>query len=292
VYRTLSRPPTLDRPNVILTGRPPTGDAVMIKKLLLAGVIGVIAYSALKSTKAFHYAKHEVQAAAEWAESQIPTEKKVAQLRKDVKQLDRDIEKAQSALAAEIVDVERLNKDVKVMKDDVVGEEKKILAFGEKLKNSDARQISYGRFQVSTDEAKQLLANDVKRHTGRKTTLGSMEQTLNARERIKDALQKQVDGLRKNKQELAVAIDKLEAELKVLQYQQIESKYQVDDTRLTRIKDSLRDLQRDVDIQRQKLKMAPTIMEDGAPSTGLSVDDILAPLTKQTTPVTTPTNED
>lgn len=251
----------------------------MIKKLLLVAVVGVVAFSALKGTKIFSYAKQEVASVGEWVDSQIPTEKKIQQLRKEVKQLDKDIDKAQTALVGEIVDVERLAKDVAAMKGDVAAEEKKVLAMGEKLKDATAK-VSYGRFTVSPDEAKQLLHSDAKRVVARKTTLTSMEQTLNARERIKDALQKQVEGLRRNKVELSVAIDKLEAEYKVLQYQQIESKFQVDDTRLAGVKQSLRDLQRDVDIQRQKLKMAPTVMEDGAPVTGLSVEEILAPLTK------------
>ncbi len=253
----------------------------MCKKLLLVAVVGAIAFSVLKGTKLFNYAKSEVASVGEWVESQIPTEKKIQQLRKEVKQLDKDIDKAQSALVAEIVDVERLAKDLGTMKSDVAAEEKKVLALGEKLKDA-TEKISYGRFTVSPDEAKNLLAGDVKRVTARKNTVGSMEQTLNARERIKDALQKQVEGLRRSKVELVVAIDKLEAEYKVLQYQQIESKYQVDDSRLSGVKQSLRDLQRDVDIQRTKLKMAPTIMDEGAPASGLSVEEILAPLKSKT----------
>jgi chromosome segregation ATPase len=253
----------------------------MCKKLLLVAVVGAIAFSFLKGTKFFSYAKSEVASVGEWVESQIPTEKKIQQLRKEVKQLDKDIDKAQTALVAEIVDVERLAKDLGTMKTEVAAEEKKVLAIGEKLKDATSK-VSYGRFTVSPDEAKNLLASDVKRITARKNTVNSMEQTLNARERIKDALQKQVEGLRRSKVDLVVAIDKLEAEYKVLQYQQIESKYQVDDSRLSSVKQSLRDLQRDVDIQRTKLKMAPTIMEEGAPASGLSVEEILAPLGKVT----------
>jgi chromosome segregation ATPase len=254
----------------------------MCKKLLLVAVVGAIAFSFLKGTKFFSYAKSEVASVGEWVDSQIPTEKKIQQLRKEVKQLDKDIDKAQTALVAEIVDVERLAKDVAAMKGDVATEEKKVLAIGEKLKDA-TEKVSYGRFTVSPDEAKNLLATDVKRVTARKNTLGSMEQTLNSRERIKDALQRQVEGLRRSKVELVVAIDKLEAEYKVLQYQQIESKYQVDDSRLAGVKQSLRDLQRDVDIQRTKLKMAPTVLEEGAPASGLSVEEILAPLSGKKT---------
>ncbi len=252
----------------------------MCKKLLIMAVVGVLAFSAIKGTKAFNYAKQEVASVGEWVDSQIPTEKKIQQLRKDVKQLDKDIDKAQNALVGEIVDVERLAKDVATLKGEVTTEQAKVVAMGEKIKDAKG-QVAYGRATVSPDAALQHLNNDTKRVVARKTTLANMEQTLASRERIKEALQKQVEGLRRNKQDLTVAIDKLEAEYKVLQYEQIESKYQVDDSRLAGVKQSLRDLQRDVDIQRQKMKLAPTVAEDGPPANGLSVDEILAPLTEK-----------
>lgn len=252
----------------------------MCKKLLIMAVVGALAFTALRGTKIFGYAKQEVASVGDWLDSQVPTEKKIQQLRKDTKQLDKEIDKAQNAYVAEIVDVERLAKDIAALKTAVTEDEAKVVAMGQRIKDAKEK-VTYGKFAVSPDEALQLLNSDAKRVVARKATLTSMEQTLNARERIKDALQKQLDGLRRNKQELTVAIDRLEAEFKVLQYQQIESKYQADDTKLAGVKQSLRELQREVDIQRQKLKLAPTISEDGPPASGLSVDEILAPLSKK-----------
>jgi chromosome segregation ATPase len=257
----------------------------MCKKLLIAAIVGVVAISAIKGTKLFSYAKQEVADVGDWMDSQVPIEKKIQRLRKDVKQLDKDIDKAQTAYVTEVVDVDRLSKKVAEWKSGVESDHDKIVAMGEKIKtaNKDAKlKVTYGKHEnVSTDKALQLLQDDTKQLVARKATLGSMEQTLSARVRIKDALQKQLDGLRRNKQEMTVAIDKLEAEYKVLQYEQIESKYQMDDTRLAGVKQSLSDLQREVDIQRQQLKLAPTIAEDGPPANGLSVDEILGQLNEK-----------
>ena len=87
---------------------------------------------------------------------------------------------------------------------------------------------------MPVDEAKQLLADDVKRLVDRKQTIDVMTETLAARERIKDVLQKQVEAIKVQKRELTVAIDRLEADFKRLQLQQIESKYQFDDTQARR----------------------------------------------------------
>lgn len=249
----------------------------MIKKLLVAAVIGAVAFGALKGTKFFGYAKSEVASIGEWVDSNIPPEKKIAALRKEVKHLDRDIDRTCDELAKEIVEVDHLNKDLVALRTEVTIEEKKVRALALKLTDA-TEKVVYGREMVPVEEAKYRLNRDVKLIVSRKNTVEGMEQTLVSRERIKESLVKQVEALRRNKQDLAVSIDKLEAEYKTLQLQQIESKYQVDDTRLAQIKQTIRELQKDVDVKRQKLKMAPSLAEDGAPVTALSVDDILAPL--------------
>ncbi len=250
----------------------------MFKKLFLVAVLGTIGFAAVKSSKYFGYAKHEVAEFGEWVDSKVPPEKKIASLRKEVRSLDKDIARAGDELAREIVDVNDLTKDVVAMRTDLGAEEKKVRAMATKLSDATEKIVAYGRFNVSVDEAKMMLNSDVKRVVSRKATLDSMEQTLAHRERIKDALSKQLDSLKRNKLEMAVAIDKLEAEYKVLALQQTESKYQIDDSRLAHVKERLRDLQKEVDVKREKLKLAPRVMDESAPASALSVSEILAPL--------------
>ena len=56
------------------------------------------------------------------------------------------------------------------------------------------------------------------------------------------------------KAELTAAVDAMEAELAVLKLQQMESKYQTDDSRMAKIKEDLRKLKTKVDVEREKLK--------------------------------------
>ena len=88
--------------------------------------------------------------------------------------------------------------------------------------------------------------------------------------------------MRNQKRELGAQIDAVEAEYKALQLQQIESKYQTDDTKLARIKESLRTMRTKLDVEKEKLKLTPKVHEAPASTTGAeqSVDEILAPLTK------------
>ena len=57
-----------------------------------------------------------------------------------------------------------------------------------------------------------------------------------SREKVKDGLEKQLEALKSQKSELTAAIDALEAEVTMVKLQQMESKYQTDNSRLAKIK--------------------------------------------------------
>lgn len=250
----------------------------MIKKLLLLAAVGGLAFVGIRATKMGSYARTEVSALGEWADEQIPVEKKIATMRKEVSGLDRDIEAVKDELAKEIVEVRELNTNTAQFRAQIENEQKSILARGEQLKDA-TEKVTVGKLTISVPEAKDQLQRDVSRHVNRKKQLASMEQSLGHRERIKDSLEKQLDGMVKQKQELAAAIDAVEAEYKSLQLQQIESKYQTDDSRLAKIKESLRGMRKKLDVEREKLKLTPRTSEEAVDS-AKSVDEILAPLSK------------
>ena len=104
----------------------------------------------------------------------------------------------------------------------------------------------------------------------------------------RETLEKQLDTLKNQKKELAGAIDALEAEVNLLKLQQMESKYQCDNTRLSSIKESIRDMRKRIDIKREQLKLAPIVHEE-KPTTATanrSVDEILAGLGNEAKPAT------
>lgn len=251
----------------------------MFKKLLLVAVIGVAAFAALRGTKFFGYAKHEIESAKNWMEDQIPVEKEIARLRKEVSSIEKDRGKVANELAKEIVEVRYLREDVDKMRAEVKDEGDRLHAKAQEIKDATT-QVKYGRLLVSVAEAKERLRADVAQHLVRKTTLKNQEQALAMRERTKESLEKQLDTLKRQKDELAVQIDAFEAEYRSLQLEQMQSKYQTDSTRLAGIKESIRNLKKNLEVEREKLNLAPRVMEESptVSATGQSVDDIMAPL--------------
>ena len=261
----------------------------MFKKLIVVGVIAAAAVFVLKGTKFFGYAKQEVASWKEWADDQIPVEKKITQMRKDVASLDKDIEAVKTELATAIVRERDLIAQKTELEAVVNAEQTRVLAQGEAIKDvaekanaSRSATVKYGSATVSVAEAKERLARDVNVLKAKKVQLAALSQSAEQHGRIKETLEKQFDEMRRQKEELKAQIDAVEAEYKALQLQQTESKYQTDDTRLARIKENLRNLRTKLDVEKEKLKLTPKVHELPVTPTGAeqSVDDILAQLAK------------
>lgn len=261
----------------------------MFKKLLLVAVIGVAAFAALRGTKFFGLAKQEIAEAQSWVESQIPVEKEISRLRKEVGSLDKDRVKVQNLLANEIVEVRYLRENTDELRTALATEEERLHASAEEIKAAEGvkgatTKVKYGRATVPVTEAKAMLKADVARYGIKKSTLDNMEKNLSFREKNKDVLDKQLDVLKRQKEDLSIQLDRLEAEYKTLQLEQMESKYQSDNTRLASIKESLRGLQKKLEVERVKLNLSPRVNDEGTGS-GIggsntqSVDEIMAPVT-------------
>jgi len=257
----------------------------MFKKLLLVGLIAGGAVVVLKGTKFFGYVKQEVASLrGEW-EDNIPVEKKIALLRKEVAGLDKDISKVKDELAKEIVVTQRLQKDMAEKQAAVIADRKRIDAFATLVseKETTGTLVSIGSAKFSIPEAKARLKQDVDTHVLRKKTLASVEQQLGHHEKIKDTLTRTLDELTRQKDAMAVEIDTVEASYKALQLTQIESKYQHDDSRLAKIKEDLAKLRDSVKVAEVRASLdAPTKAAESpvttVPTTPESVEDILAPL--------------
>ena len=266
----------------------------MLKKMVILGVVGFVAVTALAGTKIGSYIRSEVSEARKRVEDNIAPEKEIARLRNEVKSLDKDKMTIINQLARERVAVNELQGEVKVRSEKLSVAKNKLSERAVLIKkaeeNKDEQYVSLDGNKTRIDAAKVNLEADVKTFAAQQKTLDTMEATLATRIKVRDTLEKQLDALKNQERELATAIDGLEAELNDLKLQQMESKYQTDDTRLAKIKEDMKKLKTRVDVEREKLKLMPQAMEPNTPPASTkSVDDIMAPLNapaKNATPKT------
>jgi chromosome segregation ATPase len=259
----------------------------MLKKLVIVGVIGFVAVSAVKGSKFGSYIRSEWASLCDRAEANVPPEKEILRLRNEVKLLDKDIRNVINNLAKERVDVMQLKEktdELRVRQ----GRDKDLLTTRAAAIKGATEQVAFGDRTLSVGAAKAELEEGVKRFTANQKSLEGMEAALSSREKVRDSLEKQLETLKNQKAELSAAVDALEAELTALKLQQMESKYQTDDTRLAKIKEDMRALKTKLEVEREKLKLMPAAF-DSTPSksaTTKSVDDIMAPLNAGTAKTT------
>jgi chromosome segregation ATPase len=254
----------------------------MLKKLVIVAAIGFVAVAAVKSTKIGSYIRSEMNALREEAEANIPPEKEIGRLRNEIKLLDKDLMTVVNQLAKERVEVTQLKEKA----DDLRGKQsvdKELLQNRaeaiKKATDKTTEQVVFGDRKLSIAAAKAELETGVRRYTANQKSLDSMDATVANREKVKESLEKQLETLKNQKTDLAAAVDGLEADLTNLKLQQMESKYQTDDSRLAKIKEDIRALRTKMDIEREKLKLLPSTLEPSAtPYSSKSVDDIMAPL--------------
>ena len=242
----------------------------MLKKMVVVAAVGAVAFVAIRGTKVASYICSEVQAVRQQAESSIPPDKEIARLKSEVEQLDGDIKKLVYHLAKERVEVNQLKERVDEM---TAKQAKDLAAFDsraaalEKAEKSNTQQVSYGDRSVSLNDARRDLDSALNRLENNKKSIAAHESLLNNRIKVRDTLEKQLEAMKNQKSELANSVDAMEAELAALKLQQMESKYQTDDTRLARIKEDMQKLKTRVAVEREKLNLMPTLHDDALPAT-------------------------
>src|SRR5262245_52210767 len=214
----------------------------MLKKLVILGIVGFVAVSVVKGSKLGSYIRTEIEALKERAKANVPPEKEIARLRSEIKQLDKDIMAVVDQLAKETVAVDQLRDKANTLRAEQ-GKSKELLTARADAIKKATEQVTFGDRTLTVAAAKAELEEGVKFYTANQESLKSMDLALASREKVKATLTKQLDTMKNQKKELTAAVDALEAELTALKLQQMESKYQTDDTRLGKIKEDIRALQ-------------------------------------------------
>jgi uncharacterized protein YlxW (UPF0749 family) len=253
----------------------------MLKKLVIVAVVGFVAVAAVKSTKVGSYLRSEFHSLREQAEDSIPPEREIARLRDEIKLLDKDLVGVATKLAKETVEV----RDLKKAADDLrakQSQDKELLQSRAQAIKTATEFVTFGDRKMPVATAKSELEAGVRHFQTSQKTLETMENTIVNREKIKDSLEKQVTTMKDQQRELTATVNALEAEIANLKLQQMESRYQTDDTRLAMIKEDIHALKKKVEIEQEKLRILPTALEPSAPQSNKSVDDIMAPLSPST----------
>jgi len=249
----------------------------MFKKVAIVGAAGLLAAAVLTQTHVGGYLRHHFDRADKYLENQVPPEEEVARIKVEVGNLDKDIDRARGSVAEERVEAKLVKGRVEEKRTQVDNSRAIVEARGKMLKDAGQNKlVKWDSREVSFDRAKELLQSQVKAHKTLEGELKALETMVAVRERTRDLAEQHLQALVTQKSELEAAVTALEADIKMAKIEQVESKYQNDGTRMADIKESLANLKKRIEVQREKLNLAKQYEKTGVENK--SVDEIMAEL--------------
>jgi chromosome segregation ATPase len=236
----------------------------MFKKIGIAALAVVAGMFILKSTHLGAYARTAWHKVRTTVKHEVPIEFQLDTIRQEVAQLMPDMRKNIGLVAAETVAVQRLREDVATIHEKLDGELEHVRGWRDALDNATAT-VSYGGRSYSVERAKELLARKVGACERCKTELRAKEDLLEAREKGLDAERDKLATMKAQKEQYEVQIAQMEAELKSLRLAQARSSFQLDDSRLSRIKGMIEDVRNQMKTKVVEAEMVAAFNDEPAP---------------------------
>jgi chromosome segregation ATPase len=243
----------------------------MLKKIGITALAVAAGLFILSSTRLGSYAKTFCGKAREWTQSQITPEFELANARREVAELVPEMRKHVDAIAKETVEVKTLRSDIKDMQVKLEAKKENLRAMLTELK-SDRAKVSINGYTLTKAQLKAKLDREVSLCEECEKQIQVSEKTLAAREQSLQVAREQLDSMRHQKDELEVQIANLEAELRSLRLAQTKSNFKLDDSKLSRIKESLKDVRKKIETEREAMALAASF-EDGTLTTDKKAKD-------------------
>ncbi|MCS6850346.1 MAG: hypothetical protein NZ700_04160 [Gemmataceae bacterium] len=236
----------------------------MIKKLCIAGVSLAALGLLFGTTRVGSYVSTAWNKVRNTAKGQVPIEFEIERIRDQVARLVPDMKKNLTLIAEETVAVENLREEIATIRANLEREKQKILAMTEDLERGTQTIVYDGR-EYTRARVSEKLRRDLASYQRCEQELKSKEQLLEAKERSLEAAREQLASMRDQKRDLEVQLAQLEAELKTVRLKQTQSKFALDDSRLSDIKASLAELRNRLRVEAMTVELHGEFANDEIP---------------------------
>jgi len=212
----------------------------MIKKLVFVAVAVVAGLFLLNTTNLGSYASTAWKKVRASCSKQVPLEFEIERVRNEIAHLGPDMKDHLRAIADETVKVENLREEIASTRTQLVKQKENILAMRKDVDESKGKKtIWYGEREFPVSRVKDKLTRDFASYQHCEEALKNKERLLESKGAALSTAKEQLTSMRSRKEELEVEVARLESDLKNLRLAQTRSNFQLDDTRLARINQSL-----------------------------------------------------
>lgn len=217
----------------------------MFKKLIITGLVVLVGFVLLTKTSAGN--KITGLAGLLWnkagtaLENQVPPETEIERIRHELAQRGNEMKKHISVIAEEMVAVENLKQEISITKGKLDKQRANIMTMKHDLEacgKDGTKTISYGDRTYSAARIREKLARDWASYKQCEESLKAREKLLEAKEAALVTAREQLAEMRAQYEQVEVELAQLETDIKSLRLAQTRSKFQLDDSHLSRIKEA------------------------------------------------------
>lgn len=224
----------------------------MIKKLLVATLVAGLASTFLFGRDAISYLKTCGSSVRTAVKGEVPLEFEIQRARDLVENLVPDIRNCMQMIAEQQVEIDHLTGEIARKEEGLANQEAAILALRGDLR-SGKETFVYASRSYTTGDIKRDLEKRFERFKVAREAVERDRKILEARRTAVEANQEQLNNMLSKKQELEVQIAQLEARLETIQAAESVSTLAIDDSRLTRARTLIDDLNRQLDVREKVL---------------------------------------
>jgi hypothetical protein len=236
----------------------------MLKKIGIAALAVVAGLFILNSTHLGGYAKTAWKKAKTAAKQQVPLEFQLENLRNEAGQLVPDMKNQLGKLAEETVAVQNLREKIVVTRTNLDKQKENIRTMKDDLKRGDVKVV-YDNRPYSAERVRHKLALDLVACQNLESELKSQEKLLELREQALEADRQKLASMRSQKEQVEVEIAQMDADLRTLRLTQTRSSFEVDDSRLAHIKNSLADIRNQMKVEQTRNELIGEFSNDIIP---------------------------
>ncbi len=228
----------------------------MVKKGILIGAGVLVLLGLLFGREGFSYVKTAGTWFQQGVRDSVPVEFEIGRARQMIKDLDPEIHKNMHLIAREEVDVKNLSDQLATAETQIAKNRSDIERLNVDLQRGDSTFVYAGKSYTS-EQVENDLTRRFEQFKVKEATLGKLRQVLAARERGLEAGREKLKAMQAAKGQLEVDVANLEARLEMVKVAQSTSEFTFDDSRLSRTKDLVKDIGARIDVA-EKLVNAET----------------------------------
>lgn len=232
----------------------------MIKKSVMAGVLGMAALGAVFGTPAGSYVRTAFFKIRSVAKDAVPVQFEIDRARQEVQQLEPAIRQHIEVLARAEEDVKRLDGEIMETTANLEKQKSAILALRARADEPLVRQAAYSTGATDLQEALRAKLDGYNRC---ERILSEKKATLASRQKVVEAAKEHLTAIATQKKALESKIEEIQARLAAIEANNARNKYHFDGSALSRAKKSVNELDERLNVVSRVAEMEGRLADDG-----------------------------